>query len=129
VLCKKLKAILFANTEWYLYNFRLPLARALRARGFEVLLISPPGEYGERLRAEGFRWQPLPMDRRSLNPPRELGLLLHFTRLYRRERPDVVHHFTVKCVIYTVPSPRPWPVCRPGSTPWGESIGACLLPL
>jgi glycosyltransferase involved in cell wall biosynthesis len=100
VLCKKLKAILFANTEWYLYNFRLPLARALRARGFEVLLISPPGEYGERLRAEGFRWQPLPMDRRSLNPPRELGLLFHLTRLYRRERPDVVHHFTVKCVIY-----------------------------
>jgi glycosyltransferase involved in cell wall biosynthesis len=96
----KMKAILFANTEWYLYNFRLPLARALRACGFEVLLISPPGAYGERLRAEGFRWQPLPMDRRSLNPPRELGLLLHFTRLYRRERPDVVHHFTVKCVIY-----------------------------
>lgn len=95
-----LKAILFANTEWYLYNFRLPLAEALRARGFDVLLISPPGEYGNRLREAGFRWQPLPMNRRSLNPLRELGLLRHLVRLYRRERPDVVHHFTIKCVVY-----------------------------
>ena len=95
-----MKAILFANTEWYLYNFRLSLARALRDAGFDVLLISPPGEYGEVLREEGFRWEPVPMNRRSLNPLRELGVLRHLVRVYRRERPDVVHHFTVKCVIY-----------------------------
>jgi glycosyltransferase involved in cell wall biosynthesis len=95
-----LKAVLFANTDWYLFNFRLPLARQLRASGFDVLLISPPGSYGERLREAGVRWQPLPMDRRSLNPWRELCLLSHLVRLYRRERPDIVHHFTIKCVIY-----------------------------
>jgi hypothetical protein len=71
------KVILFANTEWYLYNFRLPLAEALRASGFEVLLISPPGEYGKRLQAAGFRWEPLPMDRRSLNPLHELSVLIY----------------------------------------------------
>ena len=27
-------ALLFANTDWYLYNFRLPLARAVRAAGY-----------------------------------------------------------------------------------------------
>lgn len=95
-----MKAILFANTDWYLFNFRLPLAKELQAQGFEVLLISPPGEYGQRLRNAGFRWEPLPMDRRSLEPLRELRLLQHLTRLYRRERPDVVHHFTIKCVVY-----------------------------
>lgn len=95
-----MKVILFANTEWYLFNFRLPLAKALRARGFEVLLISPPGDYGQRLQDAGFRWQPLPMDRRSLHPWHELRLLAHLVRLYRREQPAVVHHFTIKCVIY-----------------------------
>ena len=43
------KVILFANTGWYLFNFRLSLAQALRDNGFDVLLISPPDEYGEKL--------------------------------------------------------------------------------
>lgn len=95
-----MKVLLFANTEWYLYNFRLPLARALRAAGADVVLISPFGPYGVRLQAEGFRWIALPMERRSLNPVREFLFLLHLARLYRFEKPDVVHHFTIKCVIY-----------------------------
>lgn len=95
-----MKIILFANTEWYLFNFRLSLAKALQARGHEVLLISPPGEYGARLQALGFRWEALPMDRKSLNPLQELRLLIHLCRLYRREQPALVHHFTIKCVVY-----------------------------
>lgn len=95
-----MKIILFANTEWYLFNFRLSLAKALQAQGHEVLLISPPGEYGARLQAQGLRWEALPMDRRSLNPLQELRLLAYLWRLYRREQPALVHHFTIKCVVY-----------------------------
>lgn len=95
-----LKIVLFANTEWYLYNFRRSLALALREAGFEVLLISPPGPYGEKLRALGLQWQPVPMVRRSLNPLRELHLLWHLWRLFRRERPALVHGFTIKCAVY-----------------------------
>ena len=95
-----MKILLFANTDWYLFNFRLSLAQALQAEGHEVLLISPPGEYGARLQALGFRWEPLPMDRKSLNPLRELRLLAYLYRLYRREQPALAHHFTVKCVVY-----------------------------
>lgn len=95
-----MKIILFANTEWYLFNFRLSLAKALQAQGHEVLLISPPGEYGARLQALGFRWEALPMDRKSLNPLQELRLLVHLCQLYRREKPALAHHFTIKCVVY-----------------------------
>jgi glycosyltransferase involved in cell wall biosynthesis len=95
-----LKCILFANTDWYLYNFRRSLAAALRERGHEVLLVSPPGPYGEKLRTLGFRWIAAPMERASLNPLRELALLGWLWRLMRRERPDVVHGFTIKCAIY-----------------------------
>jgi glycosyltransferase involved in cell wall biosynthesis len=95
-----LKALLFANTDWYLFNFRLPLAHALREAGVEVVLLSPDGRYGEKLRAAGFRWHALDMQRRSLNPFRELGLLAQIARFYRRENPDIVHHFTLKSVIY-----------------------------
>lgn len=95
-----MKLILFANTDWYLYNFRRSLALALREAGHEVLLISPPGPYGEKLRDLGLRWQALPMDRRSLNPLREAALLSHLWRLFRREKPDLVHGFTIKCAVY-----------------------------
>lgn len=95
-----MKAVLFANTEWYLYNFRLDLARALREAGHEVLLVSPPGPYGEKLRALGFRWVAAPMERRSLNPVREARLLLWLRRLFRAEQVDLVHGFTIKCAVY-----------------------------
>lgn len=95
-----MKILLFANTDWYLYNFRLPLARALRQAGAEVVLLSPPGEYSARLEADGFRWLAFPLKRKSMNPLVELGSILHLAKLYRRERPDLVHHFTIKCVLY-----------------------------
>ena len=94
------KVILFANTEWYLYNFRRSFALALQQRGYEVLLISPPGAYGSKLRELGLRWEPLPMNRRSLNPLREALLLTYLWRLFRRERPSLVHGFTIKCAVY-----------------------------
>lgn len=95
-----MKLVLFANTDWYLWNFRRSLALALRAAGHDVLLISPDGEHGRKLQALGLDWRPLAMDRRSLNPVREAWLLLHLVRFLRRERPDVVHGFTIKCAVY-----------------------------
>ena len=94
------KVLLFANTDWYLYNFRLPLANALRNRGCEVVLVSPPGEYSLKLQQAGFRWLALPMDRGSLNPISQIRSIAALVRLYRSERPDIIHHFTVKCVLY-----------------------------
>ena len=95
-----MKVLLFANTEWYLFNFRQSLARALRDAGHEVLLVSPDGPYGEKLRAAGYRWEPAPMVRRSLNPLREYALVQWLRRLIAREQVDLVHGFTIKCAIY-----------------------------
>lgn len=94
------KIVLFANTDWYLYNFRRTLALALQSQGYEPLLMSPSGPYGSRLRALGLRWEPVPMDRRSLNPLRETKLLAWLVSLFRRERPALVHGFTIKCAVY-----------------------------
>lgn len=95
-----MKVVLFANTDWYLYNFRRSLALSLRDSGHELLLVSPPGDYGKRLVEMGFRWIPAPMDRRSLNPLREILLLLWLARLLRQEDVELVHGFTIKCAIY-----------------------------
>jgi len=95
-----MKVLLFANTDWYLYNFRRDLALGLRNRGDEVILLSPPGEYTKRLQELGFRWLSIALSRRSMNPLRELGTIVRLAQIYWREKPDLVHHFTVKCVLY-----------------------------
>jgi glycosyltransferase involved in cell wall biosynthesis len=94
------KILLFANTDWYLYNFRLGLAQALRARGEEVVLVSPDGAYVSRLQELGFRWVCFPMTRRGLNPLKEISTIFRLFGIYRREKPDLAHQFTVKCVLY-----------------------------
>ena len=94
------KAILFANTDWYIYNFRLALAKELRSQGYEVVLLSPPGDFHSLLRENGFQWIPFPLSRQSTNPLGELRALWRLIRIYRQVQPVTVHHFTIKPVIY-----------------------------
>ena len=94
------KLVFFANTDWYLWNFRRSLALAARDAGYDVLLLSPPGDYGGRFAPLGLRWEPVAMDRRSLNPVREIGVLWRLARLFGREKPALVHGFTIKCAVY-----------------------------
>ncbi len=95
-----MKIVFFANTEWYLFNFRLSLAKHLRAFGHEVVMLSPPGPFGARLEEEGFRWRPIPMSRRSTNPLTELPALFALRRILSEERPDLIHNYAIKCVVY-----------------------------
>src|SRR5688572_31833872 len=97
---KSYKVIFFANTDWYLYNFRLAFAKYLREHDFEVVMLSPKGPYGPLLEADGFRWIGLDMHRLSLNPVRELPLIRQISAVYAAEKPDLVHHFTIKPVVY-----------------------------
>ncbi|MBN2386537.1 MAG: glycosyltransferase family 4 protein [Anaerolineales bacterium] len=95
-----MKALFFANTDWYLYNFRLPLLKAVQERGLEVVLVCPPGEYLARLEEQGFRCEGVSLSRSGMNPLAEAATIFRLVRLYRRERPALAHHFTVKCVLY-----------------------------
>jgi len=95
-----MKVLLFANTSWYLYNFRLSLAQALRDQGHEVVLVAPRDEYSQRLIQQGFRWVQFDFSTRSINPLREIRTLGRLINLYWLEKPDIVHHFTIKCVLY-----------------------------
>jgi glycosyltransferase involved in cell wall biosynthesis len=94
------KVLIVAHWDWVLYNFRLPLARALREKGFEVIFVCPYGEYVPKLKEEGFFWIHWAIVRRSLNPVRELIAILYLASIYQREQPQIVHHFTIKPNFY-----------------------------
>lgn len=95
-----MKALLVANTDWYLYNFRRALAHRLQQSGYEVTLVCPPGPYVDKLRNLGFQCALLHFPVDGLSPLKELRVLFALIALYRRERPSIVHHFTIRCVLY-----------------------------
>jgi glycosyltransferase involved in cell wall biosynthesis len=94
------RILLFANTDWYLFNFRLPLAEHLKSLGHEVVLVSPSGKHSERLQQAGFRWHRFDFARSGANPLLELQTIARLTTLYKAISPDLVHHFTIKCILY-----------------------------
>lgn len=93
--------LLYLVTEdWYFWSHRLPIARAARAAGWDVMVATRVVKHGERIRREGFRLVPIGLRRRSLAPWLEAAAIAELARLYRRERPDLVHHVAMKPALY-----------------------------
>jgi glycosyltransferase involved in cell wall biosynthesis len=97
----KASPVLFvANWDWVLYNFRLPLARALMDQGLDIILICPPGKYTQEIEDMGFDWRPWDLNRRSIYPWEELVAIVELYKIYRELQPKGVHHFTIKPILY-----------------------------
>jgi glycosyltransferase involved in cell wall biosynthesis len=94
------KVLLVANTDWYLYNFRFSLAEFLRDQGFEVVLVSPPGRYTPVFKDNHFRWVAWELSRQAVLPWQEIRSYQSLAQIYRQEQPDLVHHHTIKPVLY-----------------------------
>jgi glycosyltransferase involved in cell wall biosynthesis len=93
--------ILFLVTEDFsFWARRRPLARKAEEIGAEVWVMTCPGTFAEKLKGEGFRVIPWRVSRSSLNPLYELYAFLQVVKAFRSVRPDLVHHFALKPVVY-----------------------------
>lgn len=88
------------NTSWNIYNFRMNFVRALLAQGHEVHTIAPLDDYTDRLVAAGCIHHKVTMDSRGANPIKDSALILELLLIYRRVRPDVILHYTIKPNVY-----------------------------
>lgn len=96
------KVIFLVTEDWYFISHRLPLARALRQAGWEVVVATQVNrpEDAAAIESSGLRLVHLPVERSRMGTPRDLVYLWRAFRLYRRERPQVVHHVAMKPVLY-----------------------------
>ena len=93
--------ILFLITEdWYFWSHRLPIARAARDGGFEVLIATRINLHKDHIEKEGFKLIPINLKRSSKNIIKEIFSILEIVQIYRKEKPDIVHHVAVKPVLY-----------------------------
>ncbi len=84
------KVIEVTNTDFALRHFLLPLMRAGRARGHEMIGLAPDGPLLDTVRAEGFRVFTIPFARR-LSPATHVASFRALVGLLRAEKPDLVH--------------------------------------
>jgi len=88
------------NTSWNIYNFRMNFISALIKQGHEVHTIAPHDEYTRHLVDSGCIYHPVKMDSRGANPIKDSALIVELFMIYRRVRPDIILHYTIKPNVY-----------------------------
>jgi len=94
------KIAIVLNTSWNIYNFRLGLVRSLINEGHEIIAVAPFDDYSSKLKEIGCKYEKVTMDSRGANPIKDFGLTIELFRIYRRIKPDLILHFTIKPNIY-----------------------------
>ena len=79
-----------------LNTFCIGILTELKAEGYEVVAVSSPGDAMHEIEErEGVRTIAVPMERR-MSPIKDLMSLWRLIRVFRREKPDMVHSMTPK---------------------------------
>jgi glycosyltransferase involved in cell wall biosynthesis len=93
------KLIFVVTEDWYFVSHRLALAEEAVRRGYEVVLVTRVSSHRPAIEKNGIRVIPFEMNRRGINPLGVLGEALTLAQIYRREKPDVVHHVALRAVV------------------------------
>ncbi|WP_404385130.1 glycosyltransferase family 4 protein [Caenispirillum salinarum] len=94
------RLLILVTEDWAFCSHRIGVARAARDAGWDVHVACRVRNHGDQIRAEGLTLHPIGINRSSLNPLREFATIRELRRLYRRVRPDVLHHAALKPVLY-----------------------------
>ncbi len=99
---KSTKLLYVVNIPRFFVSHRLPLALAARDAGFDVHIATSASDKSsvEQITARGFPFHPLPLSQHGINPLRELRTLLALRKLYSNLQPELLHHVSIKPVIY-----------------------------
>ena len=95
------KKILFvANVDWFFISHRLILAEAAIKNGYEVTVVCTDTGRRKEIEAVGATFVNFQFERSGTNIFKELYTLVRFYKLYKKIVPTMVHHITLKPVIY-----------------------------
>ena len=95
-----MRILLTSNTSWYLYNFRFNFIEKLIDLGYEVHIISPFDIYVNKLLKLGIKHHDIKLTRFKKNIFKDLFFIFKLYSLYKKIKPNIIHNFTIKPVIY-----------------------------
>jgi glycosyltransferase involved in cell wall biosynthesis len=92
--------LLVANVDWFFISHRLCIAQEASKQGWKVYVAAEDTGRGKEIAIDGITFIDFSFSRSGTNPLNELKTLFTFRKLYKKVKPDVVHHITLKPVIY-----------------------------
>lgn len=111
----KPKLLILTNNSGGLYDFRHELIIRLSER-FEVAASTPFDDKTDDLKRIGCRLIETDIDRRGINPVKDLGLLRKYKKIIKQENPELVITYTIKPNVYG------GYVCRRKKIPYAVNI-------
>ena len=95
------KILVLCNHNIVLYNFKKELIKALKEEGFDIYISMPFDNslnyFENELKCKCFETQ---VDRRGLNPLKDLKLFRKYNHLIKIIKPDLIFAMTIKPTIY-----------------------------
>ena len=96
----KRKLLIVVNVDWFFLSHRKDIALAAQKAGWDVAIVTADTGKLKDIEAIGLKTINLPMSRSGMNIKEELGTLNFLRKLYKREKPDVVHHVGMKTILW-----------------------------
>jgi glycosyltransferase involved in cell wall biosynthesis len=93
------KLLYVVTEDWFFVSHFLPMARAAKAAGFEVVVATRIRQHDDAIAREGLRVLPLQAERASLDPLKLVQAFRLLVRIMRVERPDIVHCIALRSIV------------------------------
>lgn len=97
---KNKKLFIVVNVDWFFLSHRRDIALAAQNAGRDVTIVTADTGKLKDIEANGLKTINLPMSRSGMNIKEELGTLSFLYKLYKKERPNVVHHVGMKTILW-----------------------------
>lgn len=94
------KLLIVVNVDWFFISHRLCIAEKAVELGWEVLVAAEDTGRSTEITTKGITFINISFSRSGTNLLQETKTLFLFYRLYKKVKPDIVHHVTLKPVIY-----------------------------
>ena len=96
----KTKILFVANVDWFFISHRLVIAEEAKKNGFEVIVAAKDTGRSQEIIDKGIQFINLSFSRSGTNLIKESITLIKVYKIYYNLKPDIVHHITLKPVIY-----------------------------
>jgi len=90
------KLFIVVNVDSFFLSHRLPIALAAKEQGYDVAIVCANTGCKEEIESYGLFFFDVPFERSGTNPVHELKCIHLLYKLYRKHKPDVIHHVTLK---------------------------------
>jgi hypothetical protein len=104
--------VYLVTEDWYFVSHRLPMALAAQRAGYQVHVATRVKAHRAEIEAHGFTLHPLDWQRGSTNPLNVISIVWQVRDLYRRLKPDIVHHVALQPSVIGSIAAAGFPVAR-----------------